>query len=118
MMKYTQTEGVQGICPDGWHIPTNNEWENLIWYLGGNYVAGIALKGTSTDQFNALLKGYRLSNGAFVENNIGTRFWTSSTNQDGLLARYTYLNNTNDGVIDNTYNKNGAFNVRCLKNDN
>ena len=118
MMKYTQTEGVQGICPDGWHIPTNNEWENLIWYLGGNYVAGIALKGTSSDQFNALLKGYRLSNGAFVENNIGTRFWTSSTNQDGLLARYTYLNNTNDGVIDNTYNKNGAFNVRCLKNDN
>jgi len=116
MMVYTQTEGVKGICPDGWHIPTNDEWQKLIGCLGGNYVAGIALKGSAANQFDALLKGYRLSNGAFVESNIGTRFWSSSTNQEGL-ARYIYLTNSYNGVMDKTYNKNGAFHVRCLKND-
>jgi len=117
MMVYTHTEGAKGICPDGWHIPSRNEWERLIWYLGGNYVAGIKLKGNANDQFNALLKGYRLSNGTFIENNVGARFWTSSTNQEDL-PYYTYLTGSYDGVISNTYNKYGAFNVRCLKNDN
>jgi uncharacterized protein (TIGR02145 family) len=27
-------EGAQGICPDGWHVPTNAEWETLISYVG------------------------------------------------------------------------------------
>jgi len=36
----------QGICPDGWHIPTNNEWETLINYLGGSSLAGGPLKDT------------------------------------------------------------------------
>ena len=116
MMSYTQTEGTKGICPDGWHIPTNFEWEKLVAHFGGNYNAGVALKGTASNQFRALLKGYRLSNGAFVEKNIGTRFWTSSTNYEGLPF-YRYLTDSYNGVMNKTYNNWGAFNVRCLKND-
>jgi len=26
--------GVQGICPDGWHVPSDNEWKILEMYLG------------------------------------------------------------------------------------
>jgi uncharacterized protein (TIGR02145 family) len=29
--------GVQGICPDGWHLPSNDEWFELIYYVGGNW---------------------------------------------------------------------------------
>ena len=29
MMQYTETQGVQGICPDGWHLPTDAEWCSL-----------------------------------------------------------------------------------------
>lgn len=116
MMMYTQTEGAKGICPNGWHIPTNEEWEKLVSYLGGNYTAGIALKGTAVNQFGAMLKGYRLSNGTFVEKNLGTRYWTSSKNHDDL-PYYRYLTSTYDGVINKNYNTSGAFHVRCIKND-
>ena len=37
-------EGAQGICPDGWHIPSMDEWEVLINELGGKAAAGRALK--------------------------------------------------------------------------
>ena len=34
MMQYQTIEGVQGICPDGWHIPTDQEWKDLEINLG------------------------------------------------------------------------------------
>lgn len=116
LMVYSQNEGAKGICPNGWHVPTNNEWETLVWYLGGNYTAGANLKGNASHQFNALLKGYRLSNGTFVEQDLGTRFWTSSVNNEDLVS-YRYLTTGSDGVINKTYNKTGAFHVRCIKNN-
>jgi uncharacterized protein (TIGR02145 family) len=36
----------RGLCPTGWHIPTDVEWNQLVNYLGGNNVAGGALKNT------------------------------------------------------------------------
>jgi uncharacterized protein (TIGR02145 family) len=45
----TDTTGmVQGVCPAGWHIPSYDEWETLINYLGGTSVAGGMLKDTGT----------------------------------------------------------------------
>jgi uncharacterized protein (TIGR02145 family) len=35
MMRYTDEEGAQGICPDGWHIPTNDEFVELYFYVDG-----------------------------------------------------------------------------------
>ncbi len=37
-------EGSQGICPDGWHIPSMSEWKTLIDHLGGQDTAGQALR--------------------------------------------------------------------------
>ncbi len=44
LMQYTLTTGVQGICPEGWHIPTDLEWTLLTNYLGGTGVAGGKMK--------------------------------------------------------------------------
>ncbi|MCK5839899.1 MAG: hypothetical protein KAG99_08620, partial [Bacteroidales bacterium] len=41
-------EGAQGICPSGWHIPTDAEWTDLENYLGGGSVAGGKMKSTGT----------------------------------------------------------------------
>ena len=44
MMQYTTTEGAQGICPTGWHIPTYAEWLSLGDFLGGLGIAGGKMK--------------------------------------------------------------------------
>jgi len=116
MMAYTSTEGAKGICPNGWHIPTNSEWETLVQYLGGSTHAGAKLKPFTPYQFDALMGGYRLSNGIFTEDNLGTRFWTSSLNNEGL-AYYRYIVHDKDVIINKPYNKTGAFHVRCIKNE-
>jgi uncharacterized protein (TIGR02145 family) len=50
-MQYMLTEGVQGICPDGWHLPTSAEFETLYNFLGGSEIAGAALKEQGTDHW-------------------------------------------------------------------
>ncbi len=47
-MQYVATEGTQGICPSGWHIPSDGEWSALTDYLGGESVAGGKMKSTGT----------------------------------------------------------------------
>jgi len=116
LMMYNNEEGAKGICPNGWHIPSNYEWEVLINYLGGYSVAGAKLKPNMPYQFDALMGGYRLSNGIFTDNAIGTRFWTSSLNNEGL-AYYRHLNFDSDIIVNTLYNRKGAFHVRCIKNN-
>ena len=45
-MQYITTQGVQGICPAGWHLPTEMEWTTLADYLGGDTIAGGKMKET------------------------------------------------------------------------
>jgi uncharacterized protein (TIGR02145 family) len=83
--------GVQGVCPTGWHLPSDAEWTELTDYLGGTSVAGDKLKETGTTHwyspnigatnetgFTSLPGGYRYDEGAF--NDIGlSGFWWSAT---------------------------------------
>ncbi|MCX6266050.1 MAG: hypothetical protein NTW16_01645, partial [Bacteroidetes bacterium] len=48
MMQYTTSEGVQGICPIDWHIPTDVEWTAATTFLGGESVAGGKMKSIGT----------------------------------------------------------------------
>ena len=78
----------RGICPNGWHVPTENEWTTLTTTLGGMDVAGLALKseegwgagfnGTNSSGFSALPGGWRWHQG-WYEMNGGFGFWWGST---------------------------------------
>lgn len=130
----TPTYPVRGVCPDGWHLPSKDEWVTLSFAVGERSSAGTKLKSTSgwnnsgngSDDFgfSALPAGYS----AFEVGHIGldavylaegelTIFWasTSSTydyaSDMNLLDKYGSLDLSTDDT------KYSGFSVRCLKDD-
>jgi len=115
----------RGLAPEGWHIPSDDEWERLTDHLGGEYVACTKMKSTSgwadgvylnsnESGFSGLPGGYRLTNGTF--NSFGKAgIWWSSTED---LTNYAWSRALNyiDGYVDRSpdYKENG-FSVRCLR---
>ena len=92
-------DGVQGVCPSGWHLPSRAEWEQLVEYLGGKNVAGGKMKETGTRHwwypntgatnesgFTALPGGETISsydgNWTFGEIENNSFYWSSSTNRN------------------------------------
>jgi uncharacterized protein (TIGR02145 family) len=124
MMGYVTTAGVQGICPAGWHIPTDNEWYVLESGLAtqacsasrsdwGCAPAGSELLSGGTSGFKALLAGYRNATGSFFNRGSYAGFWSSSESSSN--ARYRNLSSGNSPVRRNTDSKVYGFSVRCLK---
>ncbi len=126
-MNYSTLEGSQGVCPDGWHIPTDSEWTELGTFLGGNNVAGGKLKETGTEHwlspntgatnesgFTALPGGeyddthYQLLHEYAV-------MW-SSTETSGTYCKYRYLAYNDEALHTYNYYKDFRYSVRCIKN--
>ncbi|MDD5696281.1 MAG: FISUMP domain-containing protein [Bacteroidales bacterium] len=139
MMQYTPQPGTRGICPPGWHLPTDEEWKVLEgavdrqygigdpeWDLGGGYRgfdAGTNLKttsgwnangnGTELFGFSGLPGGFRDFHGDFY--NIGSYggWWSSTESSD--LAWYRGLYFSFPGVLRYNDDKRNGFSVRCLR---
>ena len=127
LMQYVTTQGAKGICPDGWHIPTDAEWTTLTTYLGGESVAGGKMKeagtahwaspntgATNSSGFTALPGGYRGTGGGFYGLAGNAYFWSSS--QYGVTytwSRVLYCGNEYVGRTNliKTY----GFSCRCLQ---
>jgi len=114
---------VQGICPTGWHIPTDAEFQTLEASVNFD---GNALKredqgtgsgvGKNTSGFSALLPGCRHGNGYFVNFGLFTYFW-SSTEYVSNIAWFMTLNHLNNSCYVTYEHKNPGFSIRCLKDD-
>jgi uncharacterized protein (TIGR02145 family) len=121
-MQYVTTEGAQGICPTGWHIPTLGEFQTLAVAVGND---GNALKaigqgsgsgaGTNTSGFSALLAGYRNYNSNFYYLGSYTNF-VSSTEVDGNYALTLDLRGIDSGIRLYSDPKEYGFSLRCIKN--
>ncbi len=101
-------------CPKGWHLPSDQEWNELINYFGGEDVAGKVLKMDGKSGFNAILGGSRIPMGSFGL--IGTYgcFWTS-TKYDKTHAWYRYTTDQNDYIIRTYFTVSYGFSVRYVK---
>ena len=121
----------RGLCPTGWHVPTDGEWIILDTFLGGSSVAGGALKSTATQPtpggWNSPNTGATNSSGfaagpGGLRNHLGVFFnvgysgywWASSFfGADPWALSLAYGN----GAIGwNTYRRAAGFSVRCLRN--
>jgi uncharacterized protein (TIGR02145 family) len=127
MMQYVTQEGIQGVCPDEWHVPTIIEWDLLSSFLGGDEVSGGKLKeagnahwnppniATNESGFTALPGGYCI--GYYAELGNNGYFWTS-TEYSTLYATYRRMVNTNEYLYLLSNYKEFGLSVRCLKDAN
>ena len=125
----TNPSGVQGACPDGWHLPSNSEFSELISFLGGRMVSGGKMKEEGTSHWNSpntgadnssgftgLPSGYRsYSDNGFDKLGEKGFFW-SSAEYDGSRGymhclRYNYVQG-----VESDNKKSAGHSVRCVKN--
>ena len=121
-MAYSTTPGTKGICPTGWHIPTEAELETLMASVGND---GNKLKredqgtgsgvGTNTSGFSALLAGYRNNNGYFYNLGDNTYFWSSNETFATSASNVSLWNGGSSIYMYSHYNKVYGFSIRCLK---
>jgi len=125
----------RNIAPEGWHIPSFAEIEELMAFLGGELVAGGKLKKSGSDEwlypnilatnksgFTALPGGYRFTNSASAENTGGTfhtlgsnGYWWTSTQSFELYTWSARLHFGFANVDREMRNKTFGFSIRCIK---
>jgi uncharacterized protein (TIGR02145 family) len=113
IMRYDDTPGLQGLCPPGWHVPTEAEWNTLFSFYISNGFAGSPLKYSGFSGFNALLSGVNHFNRQWDFNNFATFFW-SSTPYGPYKAWAHGMNDYNPSVSFYPSSRANAFSVRCI----
>jgi len=109
----TPSSPSQGICPSGWHIPTDSELTTLVNYVGAN--PGTQLKSGGASGFNFLLAGTRSSAGSFYDLSLLGYLWSASEDT-ASQAWYRIVYSTDASVVRYNYIKTFGYSVRCIKN--
>jgi uncharacterized protein (TIGR02145 family) len=125
----------RGLCPTGWHVPSDAEWTILENFLGGASVAGGKMKSTGTIEagtglwyapnqdatnssgFTAFPGGYRYYGGTVAFGSNGA--WWSSTEFSSTPSTYAWFrgvgrNGANSGRSHYGH-KTSGYSVRCLR---
>jgi uncharacterized protein (TIGR02145 family) len=117
----------RGLCPSGWHIPSESDWSTLLSYLGGDLACGGKLKSigtsywyspnsdaTNVSGFSALPGGSRDNDGSFDVIRNYAFFWSATEygNNDAFTRNLDYYSND----FGRSYgNKRNGFSVRCVR---
>ena len=117
----------RGLAPEGSHVPTQDEWQTLIDFLGGFPVAGGKMKeagtahwnspntgATNESGFTALPGGYRPIWGEFTHMGYLARFY-SSTEEDIHRAQGRYLYFESSAIMRLALDKHCGFSIRCVR---
>lgn len=124
----------RGLAPEGWKIPSDEDWSRLADFLGGEDVAGKKMKytdfwadnegksgnGTNESGFSGVPGGDRSGSGFFVKFGFIGHYgnWWSSNEEDSDRAWKCELNCYNCGVIRIFEYKTYGLSVRCLRDQN
>lgn len=125
---YENPSGVQGVCPDGWHLPSIYEWQELFDFVGGSSIAGGKLKEAGYDHWS--IPNYGATNEfGFTALPAGRGFDADLEGSESYL--HSTSNNTNYDDVTRTisfgsgreaaykydmYKSSGAS-VRCIKDE-
>ena len=121
------TYPVRGVCPTGWHLPTQTEWNTLFTAVGGSGTAGTKLKSTSgwndfegksgngvdAYSFSALPAGRRNYDGDYSCEGKNAYFWSSTeSNYRSAYGMGLFYDNGTASMSNFKFN---GFSVRCVK---
>jgi len=130
---------VQGVCPEGWHMPGDEEWKELEMQLGMSQAAADAYDWRGTDEggqlkekgfshwgnpnsgganssgFTALPGGFRSSTGTFYGVGEYATYWTTSEKSESDNIWYRVLNFKHSGVYRHYNLRNQGYSVRCVE---
>ncbi|HPF94537.1 MAG TPA: fibrobacter succinogenes major paralogous domain-containing protein, partial [Tenuifilaceae bacterium] len=122
--------GVQGVCPTGWHLPSDAEWTELTDYLGGISGAGGKLKETGTTHWNspnegatnetgftALPAGFRNHQHEAFHSLWSSGFWWTASEFDEEFAWYRLIRNSTSEITRGMNTKETGYSVRCVKDN-
>ncbi len=123
--------GVQGICPEGWHLPSNAEWSILQFAVGGQNVASRLASSSDVWEQGALSQVTEFGSSGFEALGVSgfggnyencwqlghlTNFWSATEFTDDRAGDWIIIyNNVNFKKVD--YSKNYGFSVRCVRNN-
>ncbi|MBP7496435.1 MAG: hypothetical protein KA792_02065 [Bacteroidales bacterium] len=126
-MDYRMYQAERGICPYGWHIPTDDNFKELEQYIGltieeteltgwrGENKGSLLITGGST-AFDALYSGSRKENeGSFVNYEEYACFWSSTINNTDKAFNRN-LSIYNNGIYRGAGTMKSGFSIRCLMN--
>src|SRR4030042_740893 len=114
------------LCPAGWHVPSSEEFETLITFLGGESAAGGKLKESNTDHWLppntgadnesgfSSLPGGSLPSGDFMSLRTAG-YWWSSTESNSSSASFMVIQSNNGSASLDTGVKTMGMSVRCIK---
>lgn len=111
-------ENIQGVCPNGWHLPSKAEFDELVEFAGGENSAGPKLKssyiwaGTDDFGFSGLPSGV-YDRGTYSGGGTETFFW--STTEEEETAAYSFNLGNSSMALRPVSVKYFALSVRCLK---
>jgi len=116
------------VCPAGWHLPSYDEWDELVNFVGGASVAGQKLKSTTgwgeglgTDNYGfTALPGGNYSISPYSDSSFGyagtTGYWWTSTGHGSLIneAHFWSMSNESNSVNRTYWVKTNQYSVRCV----
>ncbi len=131
----------EGICPEGWYVPLDDDWKelerymgmsdeevDLLYWRGSNLATALSgepdlwtdpkigtRKDLNSSGFSAIPAGYRLSNGIYSWIGQRANFWTSTIDASGW--RRTIMPESSESVRRTAAAKNMGFSVRCIMKD-
>jgi uncharacterized protein (TIGR02145 family) len=116
------------LCPEGWHVPSKGEWQQLKEFLGDTLTGGGMLKEEGTLHWNdpntgavnstgftALPSGVRYLEGTFASRGYFTAFW-SANEADTAHGWYSSLYYRDAIAGNGSTSKRNGLSVRCVRN--
>ncbi|MFN5620007.1 MAG: FISUMP domain-containing protein [Flavobacteriales bacterium] len=122
----------RNVCPSGWHLPSNDDWQTLITTLGGSSVAASAMRTTGTIQdgtgfwpfdnvisnnvsgFSAQPGEFRNTDGTFTDLVVSANWWSSTeatATTNFTVGIYSFSNTTFNQDLDRAY----GMSIRCIR---